>query len=225
MNTAIWGPLMWSFLNDVATVGDIVHDSLDESSRKLFLQFLTLMKFILPCKYCRESYTQYSGEMPPSFPLKPWLYTIHNKVNKKLDKQFPIEEDIFKRRSIVYSSFGDTNKLWDILFILAMNHDKPDKIEPYRLFFRHLKWLYPTLIKYRRYDPSLSDLLLSYESKHIQSRLAMLKWLSEYNPWNATYKDLVLRYGEAIAYKTRQELYDVCGPLLVGKEAASVKTH
>lgn len=218
MNTNLWGGLIWSLLNDVAVVGDKLHGLIDESSRNLFIQFFMLMRFLLPCIHCRTSYTQYTTETPPTFPLIPWIYAIHNKVNKKLDKPIPFEENIFRRRTIVYTSFGSTNNLYDILVILAFNHDKVEKIKPYQLFMRHLKWVFPLLVKYKNYDPYLADLLTSYKPKYVTSRLPMLKWLTKYNPLELTYEQLITTYGEVIAYKNKEEMEAVCGPLSIGED-------
>ena len=66
-------------------------NSEDVSRMKHTLNFFKEFPYILPCKYCRESFIKFSKEIPITKYLKTrkelcyWLYTIHNKVNKKLN--------------------------------------------------------------------------------------------------------------------------------------------
>ena len=91
--TKVWGPGCWIFLHCLVTG---YPDKIDlknrkhQSRRKHTIQFFKHFAHILPCKYCRESFIEFSKEMPieeyvnSNHDLCFWLYTMHNKVNDKL---------------------------------------------------------------------------------------------------------------------------------------------
>ena len=214
MNTQIWGPLFWQTFNDVAVVADELCPKLRTCDQKKFQQFFILFRDVLPCKYCRESFTKFTSEEPPAYPFIDWVHAVHNKVNLKLKRPLTLDLAVFKRRCQVYTSFGGTNRLWDMLFVLAMNNDA-SKPKVYSQLFAHLKWLYPALVKYRHYDSSMAKLLLDYNASHIRDKTSMITWLLKHYPVKTTYKDLVLRFGHAVAYKTIEEYAQVCGDLLI----------
>jgi len=78
MDTRFWGPSAWQLFHLV---------SFQEHPDDL----LNFMKEILPCRFCRESTTQFVREHPLRGDPAKWLYEIHNMVNNKLRKQ--AEED------------------------------------------------------------------------------------------------------------------------------------
>ena len=90
MNTTFWGPSGWEFLH---TLTFIYPDKPSYNDKVKMQQFMNSINYILPCKYCRISFTKYSQTLPINDYLDSkekmveWLYKIHNKVNKKLRKQ------------------------------------------------------------------------------------------------------------------------------------------
>lgn len=128
MDTRFWGPSGWKLLHlitfsksqDVATLCD----------------FFETLAYVLPCKYCRASFSRYSMEDPiqnscgNAVNLQKWLWTIHNKVNEKLRRQglMKTEDPSFAAVSKIYkhkfaegcsrTSFDG----WDFLFSVADNH-------------------------------------------------------------------------------------------------------
>jgi hypothetical protein len=82
MDTRFWGPSGWRLLHLVAAA------KRDES-----LPFFELLPYVLPCKFCRTSLSDYYAADPlPSdgSNLPKWIYRIHNQVNKKLrDQRLP----------------------------------------------------------------------------------------------------------------------------------------
>ena len=93
MMTKVWGPAGWLLLHCV-TFGypyTINPDNLDHAYKKdHYKSFFNMVGHVLPCKYCRESYIEFSKETPIDNFLDTrdnlcrWLYIIHNKVNNKL---------------------------------------------------------------------------------------------------------------------------------------------
>ena len=90
MNTSFWGPSGWVFLH---TLTFIYPEHPTYNDKVKMQQFMNTINYILPCKYCRLSFTKYSQSLPIHEYLDSrdkmivWLYKIHNKVNKKLRKQ------------------------------------------------------------------------------------------------------------------------------------------
>lgn len=101
MNTKMWGPPGWKFSHtitfnypDQIDMKDKEQLKLLEDIKSLFINF----ENTLPCKYCRESFKKFLGELPiepflgSRKALTFWFYSIHNKVNQKLRGQ---EWDLF----------------------------------------------------------------------------------------------------------------------------------
>lgn len=96
MQTAAWGPHTWVLFHSVAFN---YPQKPNEDDRGRYRRFYTGLGEILPCKYCRESYTQFLGERPLEPYLRDregviyWTYMIHDRVNRKLGKtSCPFEE-------------------------------------------------------------------------------------------------------------------------------------
>lgn len=90
MNTTFWGPSGWQFLH---TLTFIYPENPSFNDKVKMREFISSLCFILPCKYCRLSFTKYISSLPINDYLDSrttmieWLYKIHNKVNNKLRKQ------------------------------------------------------------------------------------------------------------------------------------------
>ena len=90
MNTTFWGPSGWEFLHTLTFIYPVTPSYNDKVKMQ---NFMNSINYILPCKYCRLSFTKYTKNLPINVYLESrdkmieWLYKIHNKVNKKLRKQ------------------------------------------------------------------------------------------------------------------------------------------
>lgn len=86
MDTRFWGPPCWILLHSLAEI----YTPSQKSTYKLFFNNL---KNVLPCIYCRVSFTEYTEALPidgflgSKQDLCNWLYKIHNMVNNKLRNQ------------------------------------------------------------------------------------------------------------------------------------------
>lgn len=109
MMTKIWGPPGWLFLHAI-TFGypNIIDNKNIEhiERRKRTKRFFRDIGYVLPCKYCRQSYIEFMDEMPVEDFLSTrrdltlWLYKMHNKVNDKLGVppcNIPTFEEVQKR--------------------------------------------------------------------------------------------------------------------------------
>ena len=88
MQTTKWGPSGWNLFHNVA-----INYSPSRENKALYRAFYESFKQILPCKYCRQSYSTFFDATPidrflvSSEQLFYWTYLMHNKVNDKLRKQ------------------------------------------------------------------------------------------------------------------------------------------
>ena len=96
--------------------------------------FFEMLPYVLPCKYCRASLSEYMENDPvdttSTAALTKWLWRIHNNVNNKLRKQgLPTADDpdfsevkkIYEERLRVGCT-RVTFEGWEFLFSVAENH-------------------------------------------------------------------------------------------------------
>jgi hypothetical protein len=131
MDTRFWGPSGWKLLHLISLV----------KLNDFHAPFLETIPYILPCKFCRASLTDYyrkhpyemeKGRINPKLNMEKWMFTIHNCVNDKLRSQ-----GLHAEANPTYSEVKKNNKillhqpwneqlalLWDFLFAVAYNHPK-----------------------------------------------------------------------------------------------------
>jgi hypothetical protein len=132
MDTRFWGPSGWKMLHLITF--DYEYSPKTASTMSEFLETLS---FILPCKYCRASLTDYyrqhpfeKGELASNFDIRKWMYKIHNCVNDKLRKQGlnPSPNPSYQKVKEFYETWRkcdwkqQLSTFWDFLFAVAYNH-------------------------------------------------------------------------------------------------------
>jgi hypothetical protein len=163
IDTRYWGPSGWQLFHYISFRSDHPEPLLD------------IMHLVLPCRFCRESTTQFVKEHPLKSDPAKWLYEIHNMVNNKLRTQCkddpavidPGEDPSFEDVSRKYRSMKLTDVLGrDFLFSVAMNYpDTPteDETATQRTFMDVLSTVYPVKGKFK--EPAL------------ESRKSYSKWM------------------------------------------------
>lgn len=129
MDTRFWGPSGWKLLHYIT----FKYDPLKQ--KKHICEFFETIPYVLPCKFCRASLTEYYEKHPLKPALKSratltkWLYTIHNEVNAKLRAQsIHVSPDPpFKEVSEYYNGWSETPEkiisvFWNFLFSIAQCH-------------------------------------------------------------------------------------------------------
>jgi hypothetical protein len=129
MDTRFWGPSGWRLLHTIT----FAYNPIDKPNIKRLFETLP---YVLPCKYCRKSLSEYMEY----FPLEPalqsretltrWLWKIHNEVNSKLRTQGlkRVEDPSFKDVEDFYTDILETGCSrtefpgWDFLFSIADLH-------------------------------------------------------------------------------------------------------
>lgn len=136
MDTRFWGPSGWIFLHQISFAYEL-------HQKKAVRALFEVLPFVLPCKFCRASLTEYMREDPLELALESrdtlthWLYRIHNQVNDKLRNQGqPVPENpSFESVAKAYTDSlqsGCTQTFfpgWNFLFSIAENHPlaKPNR--------------------------------------------------------------------------------------------------
>ena len=131
MDTRYWGPSGWRLLHLIAASPNAAKNN----------TFWEMIPYILPCKFCRASLTEYYIQHPipkkaSQFPA--WMYTIHNCVNDKLREQCkttppnPPEEEVIDYYENYYNQ-GCSRTIfpgWRFLFSIADNHPHSSPSKP-----------------------------------------------------------------------------------------------
>ena len=130
MDTRFWGPSGWRLLHLITFVADQLPQT------KLY-DFFRLLPFVLPCKFCRASLTDYYAvdPIPKGQPhaYANWLYRIHNRVNGKLRDQKLLEAQnptwkVVEARYKELAAAPCTRRRmigWDFLFSVAFTTPCP----------------------------------------------------------------------------------------------------
>jgi hypothetical protein len=130
MDTRFWGPSGWRLLHSISFSPEV-----DLAAQR---EFFTLLAYVLPCKFCRASYSDYITEFPfpaPASRAEPedvahWLWKIHNCVNAKLRSQgftnsgsptFVSVRRVYTDRLAAGCSRIEFEG-WEFLFAIAENH-------------------------------------------------------------------------------------------------------
>lgn len=97
MNTKFWGKALWNFLF-TSILGRYpvkinIADKEHLQIREAYMKMIYSLEYVLPCIYCRESFSGFLEKYPPEkfsngrIELFYWLYLIKHNVNLKLIKQ------------------------------------------------------------------------------------------------------------------------------------------
>jgi len=93
LKSDFWGPSTWLFLHSVTFAFPLKPN---DEIRKLYYNFFYLLQFTLPCNACRKHYAKNIKEKDTKLTLKvftnrdtcvKWLYDLHVKINKQLNKK------------------------------------------------------------------------------------------------------------------------------------------
>ncbi len=129
MDTRFWGPSGWRLLH-------LISFTYKPSNAKNVKEFFCMLPYVLPCKFCRASLTEYMRTEPIDPALEStskfthWLYRVHNLVNEKLRGQGLLQDKNPSYQSVkgVYEErikegcVRTAFEGWDFLFSIAENH-------------------------------------------------------------------------------------------------------
>jgi len=127
MDTRFWGPPAWKLLHTIAA-------AYEPAGRRHMIDFLEVLPFILPCKFCRASLTDHYRRLPfhgtvlaSRDAFEEWMYKLHNLVNDKLEEQGqhvgarPAFSDVraHYRERVEGGPANAAQMPWDFLFAVA----------------------------------------------------------------------------------------------------------
>jgi Erv1 / Alr family len=197
MDTRFWGPSGWQLLHLIAQE---YPDDADGRTKRRYELFFNSIKDILPCKFCRESTSNFMAHeeyaLHPALKSKRdltfWLYKLHNRVNKKLRDQCaedsriicppadPTYEEIFKLYDeLIHIKQPNIPPGIDFLYCVVYNYPKAkeditsDKIRAYFEFFMNMYDVYPYK-HLRKVIQEFVDVHIVYDA--LQSRTALMNW-------------------------------------------------
>ena len=135
MDTRFWGPSGWKLLHLICEDHTSVFSPTESlASLASLASFFETIPYILPCKFCRASLTDYYRQhsFSKATNLSKWMYTIHNCVSEKLKKQglpvspvptFASVKTTYNR--LLQCSWQEQLQLcWDFLFSVGYHHPK-----------------------------------------------------------------------------------------------------
>jgi len=125
MDTRYWGPSGWRLLHLISFAAPTLN-------QKDVCAFFNTLPYILPCKYCRKSLSEYMQADPAECQedFSKWLWRIHNDVNDKLRAQhlsnainppFKTVKDIYEAR-LAAPCTRTSFEGWEFLFSVAEAH-------------------------------------------------------------------------------------------------------
>lgn len=197
MDTRFWGPSGWQLLHLIAQ--EYPADNVDGMTKRRYELFFNSMKDVLPCKFCRESTSNFMAQeefalhpaMKSRKTLTQWLYSLHNRVNKKLRDQCaedsrvicPPEDPTYEQVYNIYQELlhvdPEVPPGMDFLYCIVFNYPKnkeeitSDKVQAYFEFFMNLYYVYPYK-KLRKVIQNFIEHHIVYDA--LQSRTTLMSW-------------------------------------------------
>lgn len=124
MDTRYWGPSGWRLLHLISFSS--------HPNREDVYRFFNTLPYVLPCKYCRMSFSENITKDPieKAESIPRWLWRMHNKVNAKLrsqhicassDPSFQSVKKIYEERLAAGCS-RTTFDGWEFIFSVAEAH-------------------------------------------------------------------------------------------------------
>ena len=114
MLTYVWGPSLWHFLHTMSFNYPVNPNDDDKSN---YMNFIHSLKFILPCKYCRDNMKRNLKEtgfskkcMKNRESFSNYVFNLHNHINEMLGKKNGLTYDEIKER---YENFRSRCKKTD----------------------------------------------------------------------------------------------------------------
>jgi hypothetical protein len=186
MDTTFWGPDGHMLNHSIAYC--YTFGLYDNIPKKIINSFFKSEKYVLPCIYCRRSYSKYIKELPIKSEenIFKWMYKIHNKINNKLRKQGylkiknPSYNTILKKYKRFVKKIDCDMIGWNFLYSIVFEYPQYDfelsntRYNGYITFFTNLKYLLPS--------ENIREIYKKYIEKnpvqdHMKSRESLKKWL------------------------------------------------
>jgi hypothetical protein len=115
MDSKVWGTLFWRVFESIAYNA--------RQPPNAVISFFSLFQYLLPCKYCRASFKEFSSpKLVKQTNASTFVYQVHELVNKKLNKPpFPFE--VYKKRLEAFQAPLAPADLNNFLLVMIANFD------------------------------------------------------------------------------------------------------
>lgn len=199
-----WGRAAWTFLHGM-TLDPTARRGEKEAQKKI----LELLKCVLPCPSCRESYTAFCNQSLSLCEPKhigEYACQVHDRVNLKLDKpacEHPPEYWIAQQRHYFqqHGWHSYLEDMWYFLFVIAANYPTRFCLDTrisrkYREFFTTL----PAALAHRPWGREMAEHMIKYplDDAALSGRLALMQWLYSMYTAAANGKYMVLQPWDVI---------------------------
>lgn len=190
MDTRFWGPSGWELLHLISYNYPKNPSPDDKINYGIFYMNL---KDVLPCKYCRRSFTKYINNLPIDDYLESrdklieWVYLIHNKVNGKLRRQGllntqnPSLEEVNQKYEPMLKKRCQLPG-WDFIYSIVFNYSEkdpnPEKVRGYLTLFTYLGKVIPCPEYRKLYNKFFEK---DPVSGHLTGRDKLIKWIYQLN--------------------------------------------
>jgi hypothetical protein len=129
MITKIWGPHFWEVLHFVS-FGYPLEPT--EQHKKDYKDFFVSVRNVLPCKYCRESYSEFilqedrtklkDEDLKNRDSLTRWVYKLHERVNEKIGINYGVTyDDVYNKYENIRAQCMPANKSCNMPIHLKAN--------------------------------------------------------------------------------------------------------
>jgi hypothetical protein len=192
MDTRFWGPPGWKLFHQISYK---YPENPTDQNKLDYGMFYSNLAYVLPCKYCRNSFTKYIKNLPiqdylvSRAKLTEWIYLMHNKVNGKLRRQgfLKTPNPSFEEVNQKYAECADVKCQlpgWDFIYSLVFNYPKeqtelpPGQALAVLNFFTYLGKVIPCEEYRKHYNKFVSTDPIQ---NHLMNQDSLLKWLYNIN--------------------------------------------
>lgn len=131
MLTNVWGPSLWLFLHTISFNYPVQPTKKDKEHYK---QFILLLQYILPCRYCRENFKKNLKSLPLSSRIfnnrnsfSKYIYDLHEHINTMLGKQSNLTYNQVRERYERFRSRCNQTKKHSSITLLKRDISKTRK--------------------------------------------------------------------------------------------------
>lgn len=131
MQTDKWGPHAWNYLH---TVTFAYPENPSPSDKQDYYDLFKNLKYTLPCKFCRESYSIFfkhlkiDSYLDSRYGVVFWLYVVHNLVNLKLGKETASFKEVVQKYEDLRARCGKVNSKQELEECRATLPSIPEKL-------------------------------------------------------------------------------------------------
>lgn len=121
MDPYLWGHLLWSLLWEIVRACRFP----TPEERHDIIMLLYSMRWVIPCKFCRQHYAEHLARMPAAGDTQDfvqWVYDLKNAVNASQGRDRNIQMEEFETRLAVQPVLLSPEQMWTLILVLSCNY-------------------------------------------------------------------------------------------------------